>query len=1005
MTPNVPSAQQSLNRFEDFPVITSAVAGPSDTVITGSVQGPMNSPILIEAFDNDHADPSGYGQGQRFIGLATVTTDAIGNAQFQLNGSAVAVGTFVTATATALNNTSEFSAAVQVQAPGGAAVLQQALPSKPPVPTARRSSVATANSYVVTTTADSGDGSLRAAIMAADAAGTAATISFDIPGSGVQTILPLSTLPRLTGPVTIDGTTQPGYSGTPLIVLDGSAAGPGADGLTIRTFGGGVRGLNVESFSGNGVVLQGGFVRDCFIGTDPTGTLPRGNGLNGIVDERRNGAIGGAGGAGNVISANGQSGIVEAGQSASILGNRIGTNAAGTMALGNGAEGIDVTGGSCTIGGSTLDSGNVISGNASSGVLLEPQAQATIVGGNRIGTNLAGTAAIGNGFSPAARFHDGVTAFNSQSLLVGYATSPSGTLLIVPPNVISGNKAAGISLSGHGQILGSFIGTDTTGSYAIPNGTNGLELTGDGQLGTVADGNVISGNRADGAPITSGWTVSGNRIGTNVAGNAAVPNGGNGIDGSTTTIGPANIVSGNGADGILLRGPATIVDNLIGTDASGNAPLGNAGNGIELRSGNVGIGNAYNPPSQRSPAGNVISANGGSGILVNGYYYLSAYSTSATGSQITANLMGTNAAGIVIPPLGNAGDGVTILRSSGNTIGAIGQGNTIAGNGHNGVSVIELPGDTTPMNQISGNSIFANAALGIDLGDDGVTANVPPPSPARDFPGQWQDFPVITLATVTPNGTVIAGTVQGIPRNPLRIELFDNAAPNPSGYGDGRWFLGQVTVTTDASGNASFELNTLPLMTGSWVTATATDTGFYRQFLANNTSEFSQAVQVSAPPMVLHASFSGQRASPTVSFQFDQNVSPLLSANSLVVSSGTTIVPVTGYKYDSTTNTATFTLSTPPAAGSYQAVLAAGTILGSMLNPSQPGSGCVFSFSYPGPGPADGGVVDFNDLVLVARHFGMSGATRTEGDFTGDGNVDFADLLYVARNYGRSPAP
>ena len=82
--------------------------------------------------------------------------------------------------------------------------------------------------YTVTSTADSGAGSLREAIDDADAHGGASTIAFAI-GTGQQTIDVLSPLPAITAPVTIDGTTQPGYSGTPLIELDGAGAGTGSN--------------------------------------------------------------------------------------------------------------------------------------------------------------------------------------------------------------------------------------------------------------------------------------------------------------------------------------------------------------------------------------------------------------------------------------------------------------------------------------------------------------------------------------------------------------------------------------------------------------------------------------------------------------------------------------------------------------------------------------------------------------------------------------------------------
>src|SRR5512135_798334 len=76
-----------------------------------------------------------------------------------------------------------------------------------------------ANTYTVTNTNDSGAGSLRQAILDANANAGADTITFNIPGSGPFLILPLSLLPPLTGDTTLDGTTQPGYAGTPLIEL------------------------------------------------------------------------------------------------------------------------------------------------------------------------------------------------------------------------------------------------------------------------------------------------------------------------------------------------------------------------------------------------------------------------------------------------------------------------------------------------------------------------------------------------------------------------------------------------------------------------------------------------------------------------------------------------------------------------------------------------------------------------------------------------------------------
>ena len=88
------------------------------------------------------------------------------------------------------------------------------------------------SSFLVSNTGDSGAGSLRQAIIDSNSAvGATNTIDFDISGTGVQTIAPLTSLPAITNPVLIDGTSQPGYDGAPLIDLSGSQAG-GGDGLT-----------------------------------------------------------------------------------------------------------------------------------------------------------------------------------------------------------------------------------------------------------------------------------------------------------------------------------------------------------------------------------------------------------------------------------------------------------------------------------------------------------------------------------------------------------------------------------------------------------------------------------------------------------------------------------------------------------------------------------------------------------------------------------------------------
>ncbi len=149
--------------------------------------------------------------------------------------------------------------------------------------------------FTVTNTNDSGPGSLRQAILNANANPGLDAITFSIPGSGVHTITPLSALPTVTDPVVIDGTTQPGYgnTGLPLIEISGTSAGVGANGLWITSGGCVVQGLAINRFQpqflvggGNGILLQtggGNFLYANFIGVAPGGTTAAGNGGDGVL--------------------------------------------------------------------------------------------------------------------------------------------------------------------------------------------------------------------------------------------------------------------------------------------------------------------------------------------------------------------------------------------------------------------------------------------------------------------------------------------------------------------------------------------------------------------------------------------------------------------------------------------------------------------------------------------------------------------------------------------------
>jgi hypothetical protein len=199
------------------------------------------------------------------------------------------------------------------------------------------------------------------------------------------------------------------------------------------------------------------------------------------------------------------------------------------------------------------------------------------------------------------------------------------------------------------------------------------------------------------------------------------------------------------------------------------------------------------------------------------------WGSSSTGNSISGNFIGTDRTGTATVP--NGGDGIEIENgASGNAVEA----NTIAHNGGNGVTVYDGTGDT-----ISRNSIFSNGGLGIDLGGDGVTLNDPGDTDAG--PNNLQNFPVVTSANVVAGQLVVQGTIDTPSPQTVVIELFANPVPvpggDPSGYGEGKVFLGTAAPST----SGSFTVVLPAVASGTLISATATDA-------AGDTSEFAKDV-------------------------------------------------------------------------------------------------------------------------------------------------------------------
>lgn len=739
--------------------------------------------------------------------------------------------------------------------------------------------------YTVLNALDAGDDSLRWAIEQANANPGADEIHFNIGGGGAHTISLDSPLPAIVETVTLDGATQPGYAGAPLIQIDGGAGPvPGAPGLLLHSHEGStVRGLVVSHFEEYGIfILLGGShaIEGNYIGTDLTGTVAAGN-LGGIgIFSSSNNRIGSDGDGvhdaneRNVIAASTGDSFSGRGISFStwgagdpvsannvVAGNYIGTDVTGTIALGN-HVGIAGGGAGTIIGtdgtGDSVAKRNLISGNRASGI--EGGFGMTIAG-NYIGTDASGQVALGNGSESGG---PGIALnFGSSNNIVG--SNGDGVGDEFEGNLISGNNGEGVLIQGdavHNVVAGNLIGLAADGVTEIASGGNaGVFLQGAGagnRIGTNSDGVADELERN---VIAAGFTsirIDGGNGGNRIAGNYI----------NTTNHG--NQLSGSGRGGILILGSA---DNVIGTNGDGvrdaverNVVASGGGWAIQIAlsesTGNVVAGNyvgvAASGTTGLGAAAGVLITSGasdnrvgtdGNGVadeaernVISGHAFAGVALTGGAHHNIVAgNSLGTDAVGsLPIPNL----DAIHIGGGAfSNLIGgeSPASANRISSNSQNGVSVEDFGLVGTAGNSILGNSIYSNGNLGIDLNADPFSPGEPDLNDALDADegaNDLQNFPALASASSLGASVTIAGALHSTPNAAFRVEFFANSALHSSSYGEGETYLGFASVATDGSGNGHFNV-TLPasVPVGAFVTATATNAG-------GSTSEFSLGVPV-----------------------------------------------------------------------------------------------------------------------------------------------------------------
>ena len=574
------------------------------------------------------------------------------------------------------------------------------------------------------------------------------------------------------------------------------------------------------------------------IGTNLAGTGALANGRFGIhLQGCATPIIGGAAaGEGNTASGNAWDGMyIDGSTGAIIYGNFVGTNLTGTAAVANGGGGLHIV--NCStplIGGTAAGQSNVLSGNTRDGLWFENTTNASIQG-NFIGTNLTGTAAIGNG-------GNGISGYNnSTNHLIGGTAAAAR-------NIISANNVDGIHYDGVTaacndlSIKNNYIGTNASGmgpANTFGNGNCGVLVTNNCLRliiggSTVAERNIISGNgrlwpgtASNGIGIfiftCPAAQITGNYIGLAVDGTTALGNTENGIlvyysnntviGGNTAAL--RNLVSSNGKQGIILQGDpgtqltgALVIGNYIGTDVTGTLVRGNGQSGIIcIFASNCFLGRA------NANEGNIISNNFEEGIHLVGGSGNTVYNNLIGVALDKTTAMGNRSGGVFIQGVAGGTNG------SNNIVGGLAalQPNTIAystGTGvnpdlGNGFGIGVAHNDQGINNTFIGNKIFCNAGLGIDLNFAHLFGGTVPFITNLEGNG-GKAAPAITAVTATSTtGTGTNGETIHVYSNVTCTTCQGETYLGSAVVAGGVWTVTHVSVAVPSNNSATATNNTL----------------------------------------------------------------------------------------------------------------------------------------------------------------------------------------------------
>ena len=655
-------------------------------------------------------------------------------------------------------------------------------------------SASAAQAQTVTSPANAGPGTLRAAINQANLNANLSVIDFNLPA--ITTITPANDLPAIIFPVEIDGYTQlgsapaSGGAASPIVTIDAINT---TRALELNTDDSLIQGLTILDSSGaaggpDGIQVTGddNRIEGNHVGTSTTGVSKGFQNLTtGVAITGDNNIVGGeAVEDANVIAEIDGDGVTITGDQNTVVGNRLGLPYGG--GIGNAGNGVTVTGNLNQIGSQNTGGRNVISDNTGDGVAISGNDNR--VEGNYVGLDETGANAGGN-------TGNGISFAGNQNLASG--------------NVSSGNTA-GVFVDGTSNtIMANALGTDAARTAEVGN-DDGVHIA--GGVNNIVGGdeederNLIAGNSNSGVEIAGGQNhrVEGNDLGT-----AALPNDEGVLVKSSFNVVIGNLAIGNRVAGVKLDG-----------DAVGPPPILNIVDGNDISGNEVGV---FVEDSHRNAiTGNAISASLDEGVLIEALQLPNANENRLTGNSIKDN----------------GRSGVRIEDADENLVGEPDEEiNVITGNGEDGVTVESGDG-----NAVVNNSIYDNSNLAIDLDADGVSPNdglLDADSGANGL----QNHPTISghqLVVVQLGGLFIpksriSWTLRSAVATDYRLEFYVN--DTCAGRGEAKELVATEQVTTDGTGLVQGSVDIAPVDEKVTVSATETDPN---GLLLGPTSELSQ---------------------------------------------------------------------------------------------------------------------------------------------------------------------